>query len=234
MAADQEVYDKLDLLQADAKYEEVLAECQKVLEKDPADKEVLWRQARGLFDMADNTVDDAAKKEQFIRSGVESAEKLMGIDESYWLAHKWLAILISGLGPYQSMTDKIQDGYKIKVHGEKALELHPNGGDSTTNHLLGRWCSSVASVTWMERKIASTLFGKPPESTHEEALSYYLKADELDASLRNTLCLGDTYYALKKYPEARAAYQRCLDWPDAGTPFAKSLVAEAGAKIKKC
>eukprot|EP00971_Amphidinium_carterae_P203341 4035024-Amphidinium_carterae.1 len=97
--------------------------------------------------MADNTVDDAAKKEQVcvidqhfpaptqecqwymyasskvVRdtrlvldpTGVESAEKLMGIDESYWLAHKWLAILISGLGPYQSMTDKIQDGYKIKV-----------------------------------------------------------------------------------------------------------------------
>jgi hypothetical protein len=44
------------------------------------------------------------------------------------------------------------------------------GGDQTLNHLLGRWCYAVASVSWMERKLASAIFATPPESSYDEAL----------------------------------------------------------------
>ena len=31
-----------------------------------------------------------------------------------------------------------------------------------------RWCYGIANIGWMERKLASTLFATPPESSFEE------------------------------------------------------------------
>lgn len=66
----------------------------------------------------------------------------------------------------------------------KANELTPN--DATTLHLLGRWCFSVANITWIERTAASALFSSPPSSSYEEALGYFLKA----STVRSALCIG--------------------------------------------
>lgn len=35
-------------------------------------------------------------------------------------------------------------------------------------------------LSWVERKLAATLFATPPESTIEDALKYFLKAEELN------------------------------------------------------
>lgn len=51
--------------------------------------------------------------------------------------------------------------------------------DPTVQHILGRWCFSVASVGFIERKLASVIFATPPESSFEEALPYFLKHEEL-------------------------------------------------------
>ena len=45
--------------------------------------------------------------------------------------------------------------------------------------MSGRLAFSVASLSWVERTLASTLFGTPPEATMDEAIEKFAKVKEL-------------------------------------------------------
>ena len=68
------------------------------------------------------------------------------------------------------MKTKIQSAFKIKEHCDNAnaiLGKDENGKqimDGTLEHLLGRWCFKIASVTWIERKLASAVIAELPDS----------------------------------------------------------------------
>ena len=80
--------------------------------------------------------------------------------------------------------------------------MNPN--DATTLYLLGNWCFQISDLTWYQRKLAAAIFGAPPTSTYEEALSYFEKAEALDPNFysQNLLMLGKTYLKLNKKEEA--------------------------------
>ena len=135
------------------------------------------------------------------------------------------------VGDFQGTKEKIANAFKIKEHALKANELQPK--DATTLHLLGRWCFGVSNIGWMERKLASTLFGTPPESTYDEALKYFLEAHEVNPEMRrNLLYIGDTYVALKQKPQAAEFYQKLVDM-ETTSAFDKSLQDEAKQKLSK-
>lgn len=58
---------------------------------------------------------------------------------------------------------------------DEALKETPE--DRTLLHLHGRWCYNVAELSWMERKLASALFGEPPKSNYDEALESFLQVN---------------------------------------------------------
>jgi len=39
----------------------------------------------------------------------------------------------------------------------------------------------VANLSWIERKLASTLFAEPPSATYSEAVEHFLKAEDLSS-----------------------------------------------------
>ena len=41
-------------------------------------------------------------------------------------------------------------------------------------------CYNIASMPWYQRKVASAVFATPPISSFDEALIYFLKAEEVD------------------------------------------------------
>jgi regulator of microtubule dynamics protein 3 len=68
------------------------------------------------------------------------------------------------------MKDKIASAFKVKEFCDRAnqlLPLSPDGTplkDGTLQHLLGRWCFRIASVSWIERKLAKAIIAELPDS----------------------------------------------------------------------
>ncbi|NWU36484.1 RMD2 protein, partial [Hylia prasina] len=141
-----------------------------LLEKDDKYEncvDFLWRLARAYGDMFEMTTDAEEKRKYF--SNIRNLQ-----------SNKWehlFAIMCGYMSQFESVQNKIRNGYLFKEHLDKAIELKPQ--DPFLYYLNGRWCYSVAQLSWLEKKVATALFGTPPTSTVEEALQNFLKAEEM-------------------------------------------------------
>ncbi|NWZ68089.1 RMD2 protein, partial [Acrocephalus arundinaceus] len=127
----------------------------------------LWRLARAYGDLFEMTTDAEEKRKYF--SNIRNLQ-----------SNKWehlFAIMCGYMSQFESVQNKIRNGYLFKEHLDKAIELKPQ--DPFLYYLNGRWCYSVAQLSWLEKKVAAALFGTPPTSTVEEALQNFLKAEEM-------------------------------------------------------
>ncbi|NXI08725.1 RMD2 protein, partial [Irena cyanogastra] len=140
-----------------------------LLEKDDKYEncvDFLWRLARAYGDLFEMTT-DAEEKRKYVT------------DAHSWINTLWdgFAIMCGYMSQFESVQNKIRNGYLFKEHLDKAIELKPQ--DPFLYYLNGRWCYSVAQLSWLEKKVAAALFGTPPTSTVEEALQNFLKAEEM-------------------------------------------------------
>ncbi|NXB65938.1 RMD2 protein, partial [Struthidea cinerea] len=140
-----------------------------LLEKDDKYEncvDFLWRLARAYGDLFEMTT-DAEEKRKYVA------------DADSWINTSWdgFAIMCGYMSQFESVQNKIRNGYLFKEHLDKAIELKPQ--DPFLYYLNGRWCYSVAQLSWIEKKVAAALFGTPPTSTVEEALQNFLKAEEM-------------------------------------------------------
>ncbi|MBN3320208.1 RMD2 protein, partial [Atractosteus spatula] len=201
----------------------------------------LWRLARAYGDVYDMTSDTEDKK-SYAEAGKTYGEQAITSDPMCPDSHQWFAIMCGYLSEYESVQNKIKNGYLFKVcfgsyakqlhcliyffltvtrgvwfmcvrlkclwvllcmielvqetsfgigramtfaflffsvqdHLDKAIELKPQ--DPLSYYLLGRWCYAVSQLSWIERKVAATLFGNPPTATIQDALKYFLKVEEI-------------------------------------------------------
>ncbi|XP_060705096.1 regulator of microtubule dynamics protein 2 [Hemiscyllium ocellatum] len=156
--------------------------------------EFLWRLARAYADMHDIAVDVEDKKNYAV-IGKEIAMDAVKLGPQNADSHMWLAIVCGHLSEYGSVQSKIKNGTLFKDHIDKAIELRPQ--DPKLYHLLGRWCYAASKLSWLEKKVAATLFNEPPNSTIQEALQCFLKVEELHPSYSKTNCV----YITKCYRE---------------------------------
>ncbi|NWU03604.1 RMD2 protein, partial [Urocynchramus pylzowi] len=127
----------------------------------------LWRLARAYGDLFEMTTDAEEKRKYF--------SNIRNLQSSRW--EHLFAIMCGYMSQFESVQNKIRNGYLFKEHLDKAIELKPQ--DPFLYYLNGRWCYSVAQLSWLEKKVAAALFGTPPTSTVEEALQNFLKAEEM-------------------------------------------------------
>ncbi|NXW60968.1 RMD2 protein, partial [Eurystomus gularis] len=126
----------------------------------------LWRLARAYGDLFEMTTDAEEKRKYVTDVRTMTQTKL-----------QQFAIMCGYMSQFESVQNKIRNGYLFKEHLDKAIELKPQ--DPFLYYLNGRWCYSVAQLSWIEKKVAAALFGTPPTSTVEEALQNFLKAEEM-------------------------------------------------------
>ncbi|NXE87501.1 RMD2 protein, partial [Menura novaehollandiae] len=141
-----------------------------LLEKDDQYEncvDFLWRLARAYGDLFEMATDAEEKKKYF------SIIRNLQFNKREHL----FAIMCGYMSQFESVQNKIRNGYLFKEHLDKAIELKPQ--DPFLYYLNGRWCYSVAQLSWIEKKVAAALFGTPPTSTVEEALQNFLKAEEM-------------------------------------------------------
>ncbi|NXY41290.1 RMD2 protein, partial [Ceuthmochares aereus] len=127
----------------------------------------LWRLVRAYGDLFEMTTDTEEKRKYFSNSRNSQFNK--------W--EHLFAIMCGYMSQFESVQNKIRNGYLFKEHLDKAIELNPQ--DPSLYYLNGRWCYSVTQLSWIEKKVATALFGTPPTSTVEEALQNFLKAEEM-------------------------------------------------------
>jgi len=139
----------------------------------------LWRlcKAQYLLAMLAGQADDFERKKNLVLAAIKSGEAALRLDESNSEAHKWYAIALGSRGEFGGVREKILDGFEFKKHIDKAAELNPR--DYVTHHLLGRFCYEVSQLSWLERKMAATLFAEPPTATYDEAVQHFLSAEQM-------------------------------------------------------
>lgn len=193
--------------------------------------ELLWRLSRACYDMANET-NDANHKKEFAERAVAYSKKACTLDDANWAAHKWYGISLGLLGKFIPTKEKIGNAYVIKEQFELGIKLNPN--DATLHHALGTWCWNVLQISMIERGFAKVLFATIPSSTYEECEASLLKSAELDpAQSYNNLLLGDLYYQLRRWQDAKTWYLKATAVP-AVTDHQKRLKAEAEQKAAKC
>ncbi|KAL1122278.1 hypothetical protein AAG570_003683 [Ranatra chinensis] len=137
----------------------------------------------------------------------------MSLNENHFANHKWMAIMLDSHSAYQGIKARISLLETIKQHMMRATELNPK--DATTLYMLGLWCYQVTDLPWYQRKIAATIFAAPPISSFEEALGYFIKAEEAEPRFysKNLLMLGKTYLKLNREDRARYYLDLACNYP---------------------
>ncbi|KAM6908041.1 regulator of microtubule dynamics protein 1-like [Lycodopsis pacificus] len=225
----EEVLEQADYLYSCAETEKLY---QLLLQyKDSDDAEFLWRLARASRDLSVRPNMEAERKKQLTFEGFEYAKKALEKDEKCFAAHKWYAVCLSDVGEYEGVKVKIGNSYIIRKHLERAVELNPK--DATSFHILGYWCFAFAELPWYQRKVAAVIFSSPPKATYEEALEFFLKAEEVDPNFysKNLLMLGKTYMGMKDKEKALLFLTKAKEYP-AHTQEDKEVHREAVDLLK--
>ena len=82
------------------------------------------------------------------------------------------------------------------------IKLDPT--NDGTYHVMGRWYFEVASLSWIERKMAEIIYTKPPVGSYEEAIFYFKKAIEIkNDEIRHYFWIAKTYIAMNQLDQAK-------------------------------
>ncbi|XP_072491952.1 regulator of microtubule dynamics protein 2 isoform X4 [Notamacropus eugenii] len=138
--------------------------------------EFIWRLTRAYGDMCDLAT-DMEEKRKYASEGKDLGERAIAQAPKNGYCHLWFANLCGYVAEYGGLQNRIRYGHLFKKHLDIALEFIPD--EPLLYYLNGRYCYSVFKLNWMEKKMASALFGMVPTSSVEEALRNFLKAEEL-------------------------------------------------------
>ncbi|XP_044247187.1 regulator of microtubule dynamics protein 2 isoform X6 [Ursus arctos] len=134
--------------------------------------EFIWRLARAYGDMYELST-NAQEKKHYANIGKTLGERAITRAPTNGHCHLWYAVLCGYVSEFEGLQNKINYGHRFKEHLDKAIQFLPE--EPFLYYLKGRYCYTVSKLSWIEKKMAATLFGKIPSSTVEEALQNFLK-----------------------------------------------------------
>ncbi|WKX88877.1 hypothetical protein Q1695_008483 [Nippostrongylus brasiliensis] len=176
--------------------------------------ELLWRLARVLCEKA-KLSRDKKERETLMYEAYAVIQKALEKEpkDGCFGAHKWYAILLDYIGEIEGNKSRIQKSYEVKEHLERALQICSS--DATTWHILGVWHFAFADMGYATRLVAKAIFGTPPTSTYDQALHYFLKAEEISPGFysTNTYYIGEAYEKMGNRDEAVKYYINAFKMP---------------------
>ncbi|VUZ47736.1 unnamed protein product [Hymenolepis diminuta] len=194
----QEVYDKLR--RPDGNYSEV-------------SPQILWRLARAIrYLIFTKGKEDKPARKKWLEEGLSvmkmAVEKYP--DDSY--CNTWYGVMLSLESVERGKKRRIELTYMIREYFDKAYEI--DSKYFVLLHCLGTWCFEIARLNKLEREIASVFFAKPPESSYDEALRYFLESYHVNPDLIFTSArIAQCYDKLKNKEAAKKWAERALSKP---------------------
>lgn len=173
------------------------------------DVSYLWRMARHHFNVSDNTTDeDVIERELYI--GFDFAQKALAADSTSADANGYYGILIGRVGEIEGTRQKIINSYDVAKYTLRAIELDPK--NDSWQHVMGRWHYTLAELSWIERQVATLIYGALPEASFDEAEQFFAHAADLAPDdIRHFLWLGKTQLEIDKESAARASLEQAIN-----------------------
>ncbi|XP_014055351.2 regulator of microtubule dynamics protein 2 isoform X3 [Salmo salar] len=136
----------------------------------------LWRLVRAYVDVHDITA-NLEQKKTHAETGKKVGEEAVKLNPMCAESHQWYAIMCGLMTEYETVQNRIKNAYIFKV----------------------------AQLSWIERKVAATLFGEPPSATVQDGLKNFLKVEEISPkySKLNYVFLAKCYRDLGQKSQAR-------------------------------
>jgi len=178
----------------------------------PSRADLLWRMGRAAFKLAGQAeiAKNGEREKKFLYEAEEWCKKSLTIDPSEPDAHLWLANIYGKLSYHLGTKERIGKGKEIQQHLEACIKSRSD--DFNAHYTYGRWCIEVAKLTWLEKKIASALFDKPPEATYQDAIKEFEKVNELRQGWRAvSYYIGKCWINLKDYKQAIQAFDAAAE-----------------------
>jgi hypothetical protein len=153
-------------------------------------------------------------------------------DDNNFKCHSWFGIILNEVGDVEGTKKKITYLYVVKEHWLRAAELNPR--DATSQHLLGRWCYGIVTISSVMYWAARALYGKLPDTSWDEAYQFFSAAEAIEPGFwkKNLLMLGVCAKALGRADEAKDHLLKALLVPTK-THEDRESHAEAKQLLKK-
>ena len=210
--------EKGDTMVAQYANEEAISYFEQARELDPDGYQVLSRLSRTYSDYGMDLDSEGDKEgaESYMVQGAEYATRMMEIYPDSARSYFSMIVTEGNLALFKGGKEKVSIGRHVEDYCKKGLLLDPE--DSDLNLAYGVFQREIASLSWMERTFARTLFGSLPEGSLDGSEEYLRKALELDADSP----LGHFEYALtlitlKRHDEATTHLEKAISLPARST-----------------
>ncbi|KAK7492212.1 hypothetical protein BaRGS_00016509 [Batillaria attramentaria] len=190
------------------KYEELYTLLSRYTHVD--NDELLWRLARASCAWAkvQGEKGHEGRRKELMEEGFTFAQRALQLNDKSSKCHSWYATMTHYTSEFHGIRTHYLSAFTIRDHYEKAVSLDP--ADAVSLHSLGYWCFAFAHLPWYQRKLLAVLFRSPPNTTFEQALEYFYKAEEASPGFfsMNLVMAGRAHWHLHQYQEARDLFTR--------------------------
>ena len=211
-----------EMAKSGTRWSELLQILEKRLKNNESNQcQTLWRAARAAYNISEQPNISKEKKKEYIYISYNYMKMAMdnnGKESSK--CNTWYGIMLNAIGAYEGIKIMVGNLITVKEFWQRANLLSKE--DSSPPHLLGRWCKGILETSWWEKKAISGIFGgKMPQTSWEEALSYFEEAESRHNKLvqagkdkfwiTNTKCLAECLIKVERQGDAKSILLKSLE-----------------------
>lgn len=200
-----------DRLMADSRTEAAVEAYRAGLAAHPDDPTLLWKTARAISNLADETPGDAGDEAR-MEEAVELSRRAIRAGPGISRAHTTLAASLGKLALFRGGKQKVELAREVGREARRAAELDPQ--DFAPFTVLGVLERELATLNPLLRGFAGALFGGVPDASLDRSAALLGRAVRLaPAYVAPHLELARTYVEMDRDEEARVELEKALALP---------------------